>query len=195
MQSDGTVYTGDFVFGEITGTGNYTYASGVTYAGGVKNGMYDGFGVYSEAETLYRYEGNFEKNYYSGQGILYDDQITYKGTFFEDMKQGWGSYEEVNGVSFVGTFKEDQFSFGVQRSDNGDLYTGQFNEDSEFEGAGILISQEEGVFEGMFEGGEYMGGTSQDSKTRKNSTNVFLTHAATRPKFFNSLKTFKDFNV
>jgi len=102
------------------------------------------------------------------------------------MKHGWGKYEKSNGFSFVGTFKEDNFSFGVQRSENGDMYTGQFNTDSEFEGAGILISQEEGVFEGMFEAGEYLGGTTQDSATRIQSTNVFLTHGAARTKFFNS---------
>ena len=132
MQNDGTVYMGDFVLGEITGTGNFTYSSGVTYVGGVKNGMYDGFGVYNDPETLYRYEGNFEANYYSGQGTLYDDTITYTGNFFEDMMQGWGIYEEVNGVSFVGTFNEGEFFFGVQRSENGDMYTGQFNADSQF---------------------------------------------------------------
>ena len=47
----------------------------------------------------------------------------------------------------------------------------------------------------MFDGGEYLGGTTQDSATRKQSTNVYLTQGAARSKFFASTKTFTDFNV
>ena len=80
------------------------------------------------------------------------------------------------------------------RFENDDFYLGHFNTDNEFEGSGVFISQENGVQEGTFGMGEYLGGKTNDAATRKNSTNVFLTHAKARTKFLQTTQTFSNFN-
>jgi hypothetical protein len=108
--SDGRVYQGQFVDGELTGKGDFRDGE-VIYTGGFKNWLFSGKGRYQYKKTIYEgdfsqgqfdgvgrqtlgenvsYEGEFVGGSYHGLGVLLEDGDRYQGEFQSGMKHGSG---------------------------------------------------------------------------------------------------------
>ena len=100
-------YRGQCEDGEAHGKGS---AKGkYTYKGDFERGKKHGKGIYKT--TNYVYKGNFELDFFSGQGELKyfepsNNKYVYKGTWVEGKKDGEGELE-TNDYKYVGGWQED----------------------------------------------------------------------------------------
>ena len=127
--SNGEKYTGDFLDGEISGTGIYNFPDKTKYSGNIKNGLFNGIGKMTwingteyngnfcdsslnghgiMKNTTEKYEGLFEKNEFNGKGTYYfRDGDIYDGNFENGIKNGKGIYKRNDKVIFKGIFNND----------------------------------------------------------------------------------------
>jgi hypothetical protein len=67
---DGHMYEGDWVDHKQTGKGKETWKNGNTYEGDFVNGLWHGYGIYTDVEKGKVKEGKWENNIYKGKGFL-----------------------------------------------------------------------------------------------------------------------------
>jgi hypothetical protein len=120
------VYRGDFMDGQMTGiNGEYAYVDGQNYRGGWLNGMYDGFGVLSEASGS-RYEGQWSMGKRHGKGThtSADGTEEYNGDWEKDRRHGRGQLTCPD-FTYVGEWVCDTMSgLGTKTFANGAVYEG-----------------------------------------------------------------------
>jgi len=87
--SDGSVYSGDFREGEMTGYGTRKYTNR-SYTGEFLLGEYHGEGIYTDKNVTY--EGSFRRNKRDGTGKLTNrsNGTVYDGKFSAHRKHGYG---------------------------------------------------------------------------------------------------------
>ncbi len=138
VDSNGNVYTGKKVDGEIEGYGRVVYSSGNIYLGEFKGGYSDGKGI-SYYKNGDRYEGEWKDGECNGLGI-YCFKINggfYYGEWKDGNMDGKGSYFEPLGLHYEGEFKEGQFfGEGTKWYPSGDkserwYFEGEWTEDSQ----------------------------------------------------------------
>jgi hypothetical protein len=107
-----------------------TFPNGDTYRGGFKDGLFHGWGEFSD------HNGDAYAGYYS-----------------EDKKHGKGTMTYANGDRYVGSFKHDlQTGDGVLHFQSGDIYRGQF-ENNMISGRGSMTYEQGNKYEGEFVNG------------------------------------------
>ncbi|XP_030224066.1 MORN repeat-containing protein 1 isoform X2 [Gadus morhua] len=161
MMKDGSFYEGEFICGEIEGSGLRHWAkTGDSYSGEFKQGELHGFGVLQRASGE-SYEGQFCCGLREGHGSLTDsDGHAYLGSFHRDKRHGEGRIEYSNGDQYEGSWVLDQKQGqGVLRCVDGSLYDGQWRNNL-FNGQGIMIHTSGMVWEGIWTNGRPLGGAS-----------------------------------
>ena len=107
-----------------------TFPNGDTYKGGFKDGLFHGWGEFSD------HNGDI-----------------YEGYYRDDKKHGKGLLTYANGDSYVGMFEHDlQTGEGVLRFRNGDVYKGQFDNNM-ISGRGSMSYEKGNKYEGEFVNG------------------------------------------
>ena len=139
----------------------------------------NGFGTW-EGED-YKYIGQFENGYFSGQGnTIYDSGDshigrykndlfngrgvytfaggdTYNGDFKDDLRDGFGIYQFSSGSVYEGDWKEDQYhGFGKYTFPNGEYFEGEYKNNKR-NGFGILYLASGNIYEGQFQDDNYNG--------------------------------------
>ena len=114
-----------------TPTQTIHYDNGDIYAGEMKNGRYDGYGMYTWGDgELHgqKYVGEWKNDKRNGQGTFtYADGDTYEGTFKNNLLDGYGTYTWTNGNKYVGEWKNDKRNGqGTFTTAGGDIYEGEF---------------------------------------------------------------------
>ena len=131
MGSPENSYEGDFVDGEITGSGLRRWENGCSYSGDFVQGEMHGQGVWLSADGKERYEGSFSDNRRHGNGAL-----TYRnGNIFRGMFE---RHRRVPGGS--GTLT-------VASGPDAGVYEGEFNKANEFHGRGTHTAADGTVYE------------------------------------------------
>ncbi|KAG9482265.1 hypothetical protein GDO78_011125 [Eleutherodactylus coqui] len=146
---DGSYYEGQFVRGEITGSGQrYWAAMGNTYSGGFQDGELHGHGVMKYKDGG-RYEGEFAFGIREGHSLLVDkDGQTYSGAFYSNKKHGDGQMTFQNGDHYEGNWVLDQRQgHGVLHCVDGSIYEGQWRNDV-FSGQGTMIHCSGVIYDG-----------------------------------------------
>ena len=101
--SDGTVYEGEMVNGEFKGQGIMKWFNGVEYQGNFNGLNLTGKGRLIDKNNGDMYEGDFDNNYFNGNGLYtFGDGSTYEGEFEYGAKNGKGLYKSRNGVLYNG---------------------------------------------------------------------------------------------
>ena len=103
---DCSVYTGEFLGGEITGEGRRVYANGREYVGGWENGEKEGWGTERFGEEVY--EGNWHCNRRCGPGKITWSGGDYCEGVFEGHQMRGKGVARRNGLLFKGTFERGQ---------------------------------------------------------------------------------------
>ncbi|MEA5597115.1 protein kinase domain-containing protein [Rivularia sp. UHCC 0363] len=112
-----TLY-GDMKDSKFNGCGIWIASSGNRYQGIFTDSNLNGIGklFLSQNGDEYEYEGNFQKNQFHGEGVLNLSKSTknnylhtYKGSFQNRKKNGFGEFLDSNGCRYVGEFKDDKF--------------------------------------------------------------------------------------
>lgn len=146
---NGVRYEGEFVEGLFQGRGHYERPDGVVYDGEFARGDMNGWGVMVLSPTR-RYEGEFVDGTFSGHGTYVTDRETYRGEFRDDVYNGKGQLDSVDGDSFTGEFVAGQFhGQGMFRSAAGDVYAGRF-EHGVLSGPGTFKSADGDTYVGDF---------------------------------------------
>ncbi|KAL4435103.1 hypothetical protein ABPG74_003596 [Tetrahymena malaccensis] len=126
---DGSVYSGEKFKGKRHGNGKFFYADGGLYEGSWFDGCMEGYGKLYYPSGKLAYEGEWKRDKFTGQGIVYNDipeelgenqtfdytdfdkmgehWILYEGGFLDDLKQGQGILYLSNGNKFIGGFLND----------------------------------------------------------------------------------------
>ncbi|KAL4479605.1 hypothetical protein ABPG72_004201 [Tetrahymena utriculariae] len=126
---DGSVYSGEKFKGKRHGNGKFFYADGGLYEGSWFDGCMEGYGKLYYPSGKLAYEGEWKRDKFTGQGIVYNDTpeelgenqsfdyadfdkmgehwIQYEGGFLDDLKQGQGILYLPNGNRFIGGFLND----------------------------------------------------------------------------------------
>lgn len=107
----GQARSGERARGQNTtnGAGYYELSGGATYAGGLSNSQFDGFGVYSFAEgSTLKYEGAFEAGQMHGHGIYYwRAGSRFAGQRDEGVRKGFGVHHFADGRRYEGAWEND----------------------------------------------------------------------------------------
>ncbi|EAR84475.1 protein kinase (macronuclear) [Tetrahymena thermophila SB210] len=126
---DGSVYSGEKFKGKRHGNGKFLYADGGLYEGSWFDGCMEGYGKLYYPSGKLAYEGEWKRDKFTGQGVVYNDTpeelgenqsfdftdfdkmgehwIQYEGGFLDDQKQGQGILYLSNGNRFIGGFLND----------------------------------------------------------------------------------------
>lgn len=132
-------------------------AQGGAYFGNLEEGRFDfnGNGTVTLGNGL-EYVGSITKGFFSGNGTLKKDGLTYTGQFQEGrIIEGVANHS--NGDKYQGTFKDYQMDgHGTYWYSNGDYYVGEFK-GSNFNGKGFLKFADGATFDGYFVDGKQNG--------------------------------------
>jgi len=158
-------YIGDFIEGERTGNGTWSFwwfdkTNGVwkettsRYEGQFLNGLFHGQGKYYYLGELF-YEAEYVNGKKEGQGKQYSNgKLLYEGEYFNDKRHGSGKYhwtcsyyegQFVNGKSTYGAIDYSGCPWSELR------YEGEFGEYFKRTGAGTLYLRNGDRFEGNFD--------------------------------------------
>jgi len=177
---DGRVYRGDFERGLRDGLGEETLPDGSFYAGEYKKGKRHGLGTHRDFEDgNIVYSGQWANDLMHGEGLLFENNNNFQGTFVRGQRTGHCVLTKPEGVIHKGkwlrdvptignwmvTYKDtsifsghatlgpDQVptpnGFGTMKYRNGDLYTGEFI-DGKREGMGLCVFQNGDRWEGAW---------------------------------------------
>lgn len=105
-----------------------------------------------------RYEGEFRNGLFNGWGVYtYQNGDRYEGEFADDQKHGRGTFTSANGDKYVGEFSKDRkHGQGTLFFKNGDRFVGGF-ENGFFQGAGTVVYQNGNRYVGEFNRGQKHG--------------------------------------
>ena len=124
--SDGRKYVGEFKDGKFHGQGTWTDSEEWEYAGEWKDHQPHGRGT-KKSESL-EYVGEWRKGLKNGHGTeIYthpddpDLSSTYVGEFKDDEYHGQGTHIWLDGIKYVGEFKEGERWEGVVYNEDGDV--------------------------------------------------------------------------
>ena len=159
----GNVYKGYWTNNKLNGFGYIKWSSGKYYKGEIINGAFDGYGEFCyNGGNLYR--GKFKNGKMDGIGsIIYKNQKKYFGEFKEGYKSGYGIMEWIGDEKYEGTWEKDEFKFGEYFWPNGNIYFGNFKNDS-INGFGTFYNSYLNKFEtGIFKEGRRLNITDSDS--------------------------------
>ncbi|XP_040003965.1 alsin-like isoform X1 [Xiphias gladius] len=152
-------YHGHWRDGKIHGFGKYKYASGEVYEGCFCDGQRHGYGMLSSGKQVRTsssvFIGQWVQDRKTGYGV-YDD-ITrgekYMGLWQDDQWHGSAVVVTQYGVYYEGTFKENRMSGpGLLVSDDDTAFHGEFSDDWNVNGKGVLSLANGDCLEGLFSG-------------------------------------------
>jgi hypothetical protein len=132
-------------------TSTVTFPNGDRYEGEVRDGVFEGWGVYYFADGA-RYEGEFRNDFMNGAGTMfYRNGDVYIGEFLNEMRSGQGKMTFVNGDRYVGAFRDDTMNGkGVMTYADGSKYSGDFANGLKH-GNGVFTFANGDVYKGQFE--------------------------------------------
>ena len=178
INNDGNIYFGQFKEGLANGYGRYTTKSGNKYKGEWKNNKLEGFafiscdneeqifygemkkGVFNGIGHLFNakgmlYEGEFKDGKMNGTGmIIYKNKKQYLGELKEGNKTGYGIMKWPTEEKYEGLWEKDTFKFGQYSWPNGNIFLGNYQNDS-INGFGTFYSSSLGTIEtGLWNNGK-----------------------------------------
>lgn len=161
---DNSLYFGSVRNGLRDGDGTRTYAnSPLVYVGQYSGNKKNGFGRLINARTnQVVYEGEWRNDMKEGNGHLLYEHGTYNGMFKSDFFHGRGKLSWRNGDVFDGDFhRGERTGRGIMKFGNGDSYEGEFLNGLSH-GTGTYVWRNGEVYVGDFRDGQLMGqGTVQ----------------------------------
>ena len=131
MGITGDRYEGDFIGGERTGQGTYTWHNGERYEGTFEGDQLQGTGKFFWPDGRH-YEGTFVAGKKSGTGTFeWPNGNRYVGPFANDAREGLGVFYWRDGTVYEGTFARNKMDgFGVKRTPDGQAEFQQWREGS-----------------------------------------------------------------
>ncbi|KAM4697842.1 alsin [Rhinophrynus dorsalis] len=158
---DGRIYSGTFRNGLEDGYGEFKIPNKILnkedrYLGQWKDGKMCGHGTYWYANGEV-YEGFFQDNMRHGHGLLRSGKLTstspsiFIGQWVMDKKTGYGVFDDITrGEKFMGMWQDDvRQGNGLVVTQFGLYYEGAFNL-NKMMGIGVLLSEDDTVYEGEF---------------------------------------------
>lgn len=150
--SEGAIerYYGDFLNGDLDGSGTIEYRSGAKYIGQLADSNPHGFGTFTAPDdhsyvgqwsrgypngsgTLsyrgWRYQGQFLAGKVHGRGTQIDPSgVVYDGEFYDGARNGQGTAVHPDGIRFVGEWNagKPNGTGTIQGSDGSVLFTGEW---------------------------------------------------------------------
>ena len=178
VNSDGNVYIGQFRKGVANGWGRYVTKNGNKFEGEWTDNKLEGFGIISLEKNNQYYKGELKKGSFCGIGIFktnnyieyqgefnqgkmngvgylsYKNKKEYKGEFKEGNKNRYGIMKWPTGEKYEGEWLDDSFKFGQYTWSNGNLFFGNFKNDT-INGLGTFYNAALGTIEtGMWKNGK-----------------------------------------
>ena len=179
INKDGNIYFGEYKEGLANGYGKFTTKSGneyignwvkskldgfcyisydnkdQVYCGEVKKGLFNGFGELNYNKRGIILSGKFKDGKMDGIGkIIYKNIKEYLGEFKEGNKNGYGIMQWPSEEKYEGLWENDSFKFGKYSWPNGNVFFGNFQDDS-VNGFGTFYNGATGVIEtGMWSNGK-----------------------------------------
>lgn len=156
---DELAYSGDYLDGKFHGRGTYTWHKEkdfkIEYEGNFRYGLMEGSGEYSGRYGEV-YSGSFSEGLFNGTGKLsHEDGYVYRGSFVDGLADGEGESSFADGTIYQG-----QFDRGVMEGEgiitwpDGSYYTGEFAGDQPH-GMGALYDEyDELIYQGPFRDGQ-----------------------------------------
>lgn len=157
-QFDKGVYEGEFVNGERSGQGKYTWDNGNIFEGEYKNDKRNGKGVIIW-KVGDKYEGDFVDSFRTGKGkYTWASGNYYEGGFVKNKNEGFGTYIWKNGDTYTGTYKNNKRTGqGTFTTTDGSKYIGVFK-DNKYHGFGKSYDKEgKNIYEGDFKNNLFEG--------------------------------------
>ncbi len=147
------------IFGDCkNGTGTWS-ADDYVYKGQFKDGLRHGKGTCSWTRTfeLKEYEGEWNSDQFSGEGVLKSYGEIYTGSFLENKKHGKGTKEFKNGDKYEGMWVNNlQHGEGTYSWKSGDKYKGEF-ESNKKHGKGTYTWADGNKYVGMWKNNKQHG--------------------------------------
>ena len=155
--SDGNIYNGSFLNGQLDGEGTADFSDGARYVGQFKNGKAEGEGTLIAPDGG-TYTGYFMDEKFNGQGTyVFKDGAKYVGQFKDGFFNGEGKMNVPGEWAFVGTFKNGlRDGRGTTTYSTGAKYVGDYLNDK-IAGYGTLSSPDGQIYEGSFKDGNQNG--------------------------------------
>ncbi|MEE6490137.1 hypothetical protein FKM82_015786 [Ascaphus truei] len=158
---DGRIYSGTFRNGLEDGFGEYqipskTFNKPDSYQGHWKEGKMCGHGTYRYANGEV-FEGCFQDNARHGHGLLRSGKLTssspsmFIGQWVMDKKTGYGVFDDITrGEKYMGMWQDElRQGNGLVVTQFGLYYEGAFSL-NKMMGCGVLLSEDDTVYEGEF---------------------------------------------
>ena len=126
ISSNGEIIFGRFIFGKLTGFGEYQREDGSKYEGKFSEGIPHGEGkeIMSDGSI---FEGLYLGGMRNKGKIIWKDGSSYEGSFENDKFNGIGKYNWGNGRKYEGEWKEGKMNGkGKLLYSDGSFYEGQF---------------------------------------------------------------------
>ena len=100
------IYKGHFLNGEINGRGTFIYSDKSFYCGDIKNEIFNGEGSMKWNDGT-EYHGSFKNSYLNGKGKMFNNIVKekYEGNFNRNEFNGNGIYTYKNGDIYEGNFE------------------------------------------------------------------------------------------
>jgi len=146
------VYTGAFDMGKKFGEARIEYLDGSLYEGRNEEGIPQGEGRLYNAALNTRYEGKFASGAYQGEGKLtyLEGSVVHVGSFVDGKEQGQGICELPTGTRYSGTwFEGKRHGRGSMTFVNGSRYEGEYQNGWQ-SGEGTLVFEDGAVYQGEF---------------------------------------------
>ena len=163
ITKNGNIYKGDWANNKLNGYGYISWDNGQVYYGDMINGTFSGLGVlYYKNGNLYT--GQLKDGKMDGMGkILYKNKKEYLGEFQGGNKTGYGIMKWPTEEKYEGLWENDSFKFGQYCWPNGNIYLGNFKNDS-VNGFGTFYNSALGTIET----GEWKDGRRVDINQKDN---------------------------
>ncbi|KAM4626097.1 alsin [Discoglossus pictus] len=152
-------YVGHWKDGKMCGQGTYWYASGEVYEGCFQDNMRHGHGLLRSGKLTSSspsmFIGQWVMDKKTGYGVF--DDITrgekYMGMWQDDLRQGNGLVVTQFGLYHEGAFSLNKMmGCGVLLSEDDTVYEGEFSDDWTLNGKGLLTMPNGDCIEGLFSG-------------------------------------------
>lgn len=159
---DGRYYTGEFLNDKKEGKGTIQYKNGDVYTGDFIDDNKHGEGVYEWKEKVRIYTGTWKDGKMCYGTMKYRTGDIFEGDFIYNKETKTttmvGKMTYHTGILIYGQFKNSTvFGFASKVCRNGDVYRGEFNENGEFHGYGVMCYADGGYYTGQFEFGKRHG--------------------------------------